>query len=215
MQRKLPTLLIAIAFTLLLPTIAQAATLRTGSSGPAVVTLQRELNNAGYSVGATDGIFGPLTAQGVVRFQTAEGLNVDGIVGPATEAALQPQPQIKTKTEAIIATAKEYIGTPYLWGGITPAGFDCSGFVQYVFAHNGIMLQRVSSDQSKNGNEVTYGNLMPGDLVFFSMNENGVVSHVGLYIGNDQFIGSENSGVRIVTLDQYWVARFVVARSVY
>jgi cell wall-associated NlpC family hydrolase len=142
-------------------------------------------------------------------------LNVDGIVGPATEAALQPQPQIKTKTEAIIATAKEYIGTPYLWGGITPAGFDCSGFVQYVFAHNGIMLQRVSSDQSKNGNEVTYGNLMPGDLVFFSMNENGVVSHVGLYIGNDQFIGSENSGVRIVTLDQYWVARFVVARSVY
>jgi cell wall-associated NlpC family hydrolase len=211
MQRKLPTLLIAIAFTLLLSTIAQAATLRTGSSGPAVVTLQSELNTAGYSVGATDGVFGPLTAQGVVRFQAANGLTSDGIVGPATEGALQHQ----TKTDAIIATAKAYIGTPYFWGGTTPAGFDCSGFVQYVFVQNGITLKRVSIDQSKNGNEVTYSNLQPGDLMFFSMSENSIVSHVGIYIGGGQFIGSENSGVRIVTLDQYWVVRFVVARSVY
>jgi cell wall-associated NlpC family hydrolase len=215
MQRKLPILFIAIAFTLLLPTIAQAATLRTGSSGPAVVTLQSELNIDGYAVGATDGVFGLITAQGVIRFQAAEGLTADGIVGPATEAALQPKSRIETKTDAIIATAKEYLGTPYRWGGTTPAGFDCSGFVQYVFAHNGITLQRVSVDQSKNGNEVAYSNLLPGDLMFFSMSENGIVSHVGIYIGNGQFIGSENAGVRIVTLDQYWAARFVIARGVY
>ena len=211
-------LLISILLVVSLPSTAQASTLYVGATGPAVRATQTELNSVGYSVGTADGIFGPLTKQGVVKFQNANGLTPDGIVGPKTEAALTAANTAKLrqmKTNAIINTAKSYIGVPYLWGGTTPKGFDCSGFAQFVFAKNGITLQRVSEDQAKNGNAVSYSNLQPGDLMFFSMNENGDVSHVGIYLGNGQFIGSEAAGVRVVTLDSWWQARFVIARRVY
>jgi cell wall-associated NlpC family hydrolase len=80
---------------------------------------------------------------------------------------------------------------------------------------NGITLPRVSQDQSKLGTAVAYKDMQPGDLMFFDMDENGVVSHVGIYLGNGQFIGSESAGVRIVTLDTWWQDRFVLARRVY
>ena len=71
-------------------------------------------------------------------------------------------------------------------------------------------IQRVSRDQANNGNEVKYSGLQPGDLMFFSIPENGVVTHVGMYIGGGQFIGSETSGVKIVTLSDYWASCFVI-----
>jgi len=196
---------------LALPSLAQAATLHQGSTGPSVVSLQTQLNTEGYTVGLADGIFGPKTAKGVVQFQTDQGLTADGIVGAKTQAALLR----RTKTSDIISTARSYLGAKYLWGGTTPAGFDCSGFVQYVFKGQGITLPRVSKDQATVGNEVAYKDLQPGDLMFFSLNENGVVSHVGIYIGDGKFLGSEDAGVRIVTLNTYWVTRFVIARRVY
>jgi len=83
------------------------------------------------------------------------------------------QPRQK-KVNAIISTAKKYMDVPYLWGGTSPAtGFDCSGYVQYVFAKNGISLPRVSRDQNTVGTPVAFNNLQPGDLVFFSMDKTG------------------------------------------
>lgn len=120
-----------------------------------------------------------------------------------------------SKASAIIATSEQYIGVPYLYGGTTPAGFDCSGFVQYVFAKNRISLPRVSRDQFQVGTSVSFSNLQPGDLVFFSLAKNGVVDHEGLYVGNNQFINAASSkGVTIYTLGSYWHSSYVGAKRV-
>lgn len=125
-------------------------------------------------------------------------------------------PLPSSKADAVIATAKQYIGVPYLWGGTTPKGFDCSGFVQYVFAKNGISLNRTADTQVKNGYAVSKANLKPGDLVFFQNTYKVGVSHVGIYIGNNQFIqASSSKGIVISNLySSYYVEHYYGARRV-
>lgn len=102
-----------------------------------------------------------------------------------------------------------------MFGGTTPSGFDCSGFTKYVFAKNGVTLPRVSRDQYKKGTSVSLSNLKPGDLIFFSFAKNGVVDHVGIHVGNGQFINASSSkGVTIYTLGTYWKSVYVGAKRV-
>lgn len=117
--------------------------------------------------------------------------------------------------QQIIATAKKYIGVPYLWGGSTPKGFDCSGYVQYVFAAHGIPLPRVSKQQWTVGTPVAKSALRPGDLVFFNIDGSGV-SHLGIYIGDNQFIhASSSKGVMISSLsNSYWAKTYYGAKRV-
>lgn len=120
-----------------------------------------------------------------------------------------------TMASKIISTAKKYIGVPYLWGGTTPTGFDCSGYVQYVFNANGINIPRTTYEQYNFGTKVSKSNLQPGDLVFFNTSGKGV-SHVGIYIGDGQFIHSGTTkGVVIAELfGAYWSNLYLGARRV-
>lgn len=120
-----------------------------------------------------------------------------------------------SKATAIINTAKQYMGVKYVWGGTTPSGFDCSGYTQYVFAKHGISLPRVSRDQYNVGTSVSYANLKAGDLVFFSLDGDKVIDHVGIFIGNGQFINASSSkGVTIYTMGSYWQSKYIGAKRV-
>jgi peptidoglycan DL-endopeptidase LytE len=123
-----------------------------------------------------------------------------------------PHPsQSNNNEQAIIDYAKKFLGTPYIFGGTGTSGFDCSGYVQYVFAHNGIQLPRTAAQMFTLGSTVT--DLQPGDLVFFTTYQPGA-SHVGIYLGNQQFISATSShGVSISTLDNpYWGPRYLGAK---
>lgn len=117
----------------------------------------------------------------------------------------------------VVSTALKYIGVPYVWGGSSAAGFDCSGFTQYVFKQYGYYLNRTAASQYSNGVAVSRANLLPGDLVFFERTyaTNGI-SHVGIYIGNNQFIHAGNSGVAIASLNEnYYASRYCGACRVF
>ncbi len=111
---------------------------------------------------------------------------------------------------AVVAFASQYVGVPYLWGGTTPNGFDCSGLVQYAYARFGISLPRTSQEQVGSGVPVT-GNLQPGDLLFFEPSSSGP-QHVGMYVGDNMFIEAPHTGanVRIVPIRPYCAARRII-----
>ena len=120
------------------------------------------------------------------------------------------------KGQALIDEAAKYLGTPYVWGGTTPNGFDCSGFMQYVCAKNGISINRVADDQMRNGTAVSKNQLEPGDLVFFG--SGGYASHVGMYVGDGMMIHSPSTGKSIMYSDittGYYNSRYIGARRVY
>jgi peptidoglycan DL-endopeptidase CwlO len=217
--------LCSAVLTLGISTHAEAAALKKGANGGAVYDLQSRLVALGYNPGEVDGVYGQATITAVERFQRDFGLESDGIVGDETRRAIEDaaaRSQIVSRgtsarslVPGIIATSKRYLGVPYVFGGEDPSGFDCSGFVQYVFGKQGIDLPRTADVQYGLGAAVSKSNLQPGDLVFFSTYLPGP-SHVGIYLGNGQFINAQSSkGVAIANMSSnYWGSRYVGAKRV-
>ena len=115
----------------------------------------------------------------------------------------------------IVAYAKQFLGTPYVYGANGPNSFDCSGFTKYVYSHFGYTLTRTATDQLSNGTSVTKDQLQPGDLVFFKYNTSKPVSHVGIYIGGNQFVHASTPTVGVIVSDMdsaYYGTGFVGAR---
>jgi cell wall-associated NlpC family hydrolase len=118
--------------------------------------------------------------------------------------------------QQIVADAKKLQGTPYVWGGTTLEGFDCSGFVQYVMNQNGISLPRTTTEQYKVGTFVSKSDLQPGDLVFLQNTYRAGISHVGIYIGDGKMIHASSSK-GVVTSDlstSYYTKHYYGARRV-
>ena len=115
----------------------------------------------------------------------------------------------------IVSEANKYLGVPYAWGGNTPGGFDCSGYVQYVLQQCGITVPRTTELQVQVGNYISKASLRPGDLVFLQNTYRTGVSHVGIYIGNNQMIhASSSKGVTISNLtSNYYVEHYHSARQ--
>ena len=123
----------------------------------------------------------------------------------------------KSTGDEIVNFAKQYVGYKYVYGGTTPSGFDCSGFVYYVYNSCGYNLSRACSVQAKSGTSVSKAELQPGDLIFFNNSSDGGIGHVGIYVGGGKFVHAANSkrGVVIDTINSgYYNTYYYSARRI-
>ena len=219
-------LIVTMVITGILPVQAAPAPvlLKEGMTGDAVLKLQIALKEIGFYNGPADGNFGIGTLDAVMDFQFVYDLLPDGVAGPQTMIALREagvqtsraKPPTNRKGRELVLLAKQYIGTPYVWAGSQPGGFDCSGFIYYIYNQHGIDLPRMADEQYTVGRPVMRSQLLEGDLVYFSTYEPGP-SHVGIYMGGNQFIHASSGAdkVTVTSMDKpYYVERYIGARRV-
>lgn len=203
---------------------------------------QHALQYFGYYEGEIDGIYGPLTKKALKIAEEEHGLELVDESEQVTESSLtalykqdekdeqnieqKAKQETKEKTQetkkvevkstnfsGAIDAAYAQIGTPYVWGGESPGGFDCSGFIQYIFKTQNIVMPRTVSDAWNFTQHVDSPSV--GNLVFFETYKPGP-SHMGIYIGDGKFIhAGESRGVEISKLsNSYWDQRYLGARRV-
>ena len=234
----------SIALLLAAGTAFASPTLREGSQGNEVRVLQQALQNAGYKIKSADGIFGKDTERAVAEFQRDHKIKITGIVTNATWRALKNLPAKSTwginvpppadngkqplapngkpilpasKVSDVIKTAKSYIGTPYVFGGTTPKGFDCSGLIWWTYKQHGLRIPRVTADQAKAGHKVAAAHARPGDIVVFRTDSSPRGLHTGIYAGGDSFIHSPSAGKKVSMASMkspYWRDRLVSVRRI-
>lgn len=205
------------------PSAAQP-TLRSGSRGASVKTLQSLLNERGASL-TVDGVFGRSTLSAVRSLQQSAGITVDGVAGaktwravstssvrisadsgsrgtdrsapPAGSTAPVSTPSASFDGQAVIAAARSQMGKPYVWGGHNPArGFDCSGLVHYAYNQAGVSMPRKTArGYTFGGRIISQSEAQPGDLVAFTANNYG---HIGIYVGNGNIIDASGSRRQVV-----------------
>ena len=182
---------------------------KRGHRGSLVKQVQRKV---GVSA---DGIFGPMTQSAVKRYQKRNGLVADGIVGPrtGTKMGLRSTSTVSSRTttrssvstSSVLSTAASLVGTPYVYGGTSRSGWDCSGFTQYVFARHGKSLPRTAEQQRRATTRVY--SPQPGDLVFFG----APAWHMGIYAGNGMMYDAGNARVD-TTKRKIWTSNVTYGR---
>lgn len=181
---------------------------------------QQKLQVLGFSDERPSGRMTEATSSALKSFQKQHKLKADGELNDATYhkltwEAFAKEGIPKVKGKEIVSRAAKYKAVPYVFGGTTTKGFDCSGYVQYVFKDCKAKLPRLADEQALQGIFVTQKQLRPGDLVFFTTYAAGA-SHVGIYAGDGQFWSASSSkGVILSSLrDDYWKQRYYGARRV-
>jgi cell wall-associated NlpC family hydrolase len=190
------------------PTVtSQANATCTVKSGDTLYSIAKTFGTTVTEIKSLNGLTSDL-------IQIGQQLKIPGAVTTAPAPAPVVTVPTVSKAQAVVDEAKKYIGVPYLWGGNTPAGFDCSGLVNYVFNKVGVSVPRTAATLWTAEKPVSAPNL--GDLVFFDINLTGVPSHVGIYSGNNKFIHAGSSGVTISDLTTtYWKTRYMGAKTAF
>lgn len=209
-------LLVTLCVTLIMPTTAvmaaspldSLAQTMSSSSGNSSFNLLNVL--LGILLG---NVLGKNNISSTSPISPSPAANIKSVLSTSTANTL---PNTSEKGNALIATAKTYLGVPYVFGASadTTTAFDCSSFTQHVMKENGITLPRTAAEQYAIGTAVDKSNLQIGDLVFFTTYKPGA-SHVGLYMGNDQFIQA-SSAAKQVTIsslsDTFYTEHYIGAR---
>ena len=209
---------------------ALPAEIDTSNKSDHIILIQEILADLGYYTGEIDGIYGPLTEEAIhvadrtYDLHLADKLTKEEIKMivkeekkeiEKKEVVSEKNNDIKTisRTESFIQSAKSLIGSPYQWGGTSPSGFDCSGFIQFLYSEQDMTIPRTVSDIWNFSTPVDSPSV--GDLVFFETYQAGP-SHVGVYIGNDTFIHAGlSNGVEQANLNEpYWKSRYLGSKRI-
>ncbi len=166
---------------------ASLLNLRADASTSAKIMAQIP-NGQTVSVDAIQSGWAKVTYYGPPGFVSLDYLKIMSGENPTSRSGA-----VSSKGQAVVELAKKYLGTPYVYGGSSPSGFDCSGFVYFLYKNMGVTLNRVAADQMKNGTWVPKNALQPGDIVGFA-NKSGYINHVGIYVGNGMMIHSPQTG---------------------
>ncbi len=214
------TLLLSAAsvFTVFsLPTLAQAATTYTVHSGDSLWSISQRYHTSVTALESENHLHSSLIhpgqhlvlPQGYTARTHSSDSHLSGRGGGSTYLS-----SASVFGESVALSAEKLVGAPYQWGGVSPAGFDCSGFVQYVYGQLGVHLPRTSYGMYDVSHWVPLSNARVGDLIFFNADGPGA-SHVGIYLGNGRFIDAEDGGVRISSLNMgYWRSHLLGTRQV-
>ena len=194
------------------PASAPAKSSYTVKSGDTLWDIARIYHTTVDQLQALNNLDSDALSLGQTLIVTGEADKSVKIAERSSPAASAPAPSRSGQTSRAakaLQYAAQYLNTPYKYGGATPAGFDCSGFTQYVYKHVGVSLPRTAAAQAGAGTRVAKANLQPGDLVFFAT-DGGGIDHVGIYTGNGRFIHSSSprsGGVIYTSLNDNYYAK--------
>ena len=203
---------------------ASALNIRSGASTSSSIVTKAykgntveilESSNGWHKVKLSNGKIGWASTQYIST--SGDNTNSGNTSQESTQSPSNNQSNTSSKVQAIVNTAKAQIGKKKAWGAEGPNAFDCSGLTYYIYKQNGITIPRTSREQSNFGTTVSKSNLQPGDLLFFSTDGSGGVSHVGIYVGNGQMVhvsSSKNSVISTSINTSYWQKAYIRAKRV-
>lgn len=142
------------------------------------------------------------------NIRVGQVLKLQGGTTPTPSPVQVSKPASSSKADQVLSIARTQLGVPYAWGGATSSGFDCSGYLYYVYNRAGITIPRTNTI-GYYASSFTVSSPQPGDLVFFKNTYRPGISHVGIYVGNNSFIHAGGDRVQITSLnDSYWGKHF-------
>lgn len=219
LKNWLPKLIAATAVLLLAVLPVSAAGSAVTTTGSVKVDTSLRVRSAGNTGAPIVGRFYSGTKVTILSsyngWYKINGNGLSGWVSSAYVKSISTSGITSAAASTAVNAAENVIGAPYLYGGATSVGFDCSGLLKYAYQKAGITLPHSSSTQAQQGTWVARSALRPGDLVFFNTSGGSTINHDGLYIGNGLFIAANSSGVQICDLDgSYWSNAYITARRI-
>jgi NlpC/P60 family protein len=189
-----------------------------GRTGSGLVALRVFVSDPSFGLAPGTQLLVGLARAAHPAVQTSNAAVVLGLPQlPAAEASmagvpvfLEPAIAMNTLGGQAVALAYGFLGVPYVWGGETPSGFDCSGLTMYVYRQLGIKLGHYTGFQYYQGRRVPRDQLQPGDLVFFHASSSGVPGHEGMYVGNGSFIHAPHTG-DVVKISSLYETRYALS----